>query len=271
MILQYSYILARDSQSELLTGRIRTKMAQLFDIDVLSHRLSECEFWEALISQQLATAEQGAAYDTLATLLETIVTDADAAERYDIAVSACEQVFRLDPSPTWRARKEQLELGATRYLGFNKATELLKDNPDDPAANLAAGKYLGFTRMAWAKAVPYLAKGSDGQLRQLAEAEQQDPADSVGMEALGDLWLEHAENDADPADQLICYRRAATWYQQSLDNEESPIRKLVVEKTLDSLVRSKLTFPEEEVTATGPIAHDPGKDGRGNQQDHPGF
>ncbi|MCP4815964.1 MAG: hypothetical protein GY888_25895, partial [Planctomycetaceae bacterium] len=224
-------------------------MAQEFAIDVLSHRLSECEFWEALIPQQLAIAEQAAAYDKLTTLLKTIVSDAEAAERYDIAVPACEQAFRMDPSSTWRARKEQLELGSTRYLGYSKATELLKNNPDDPAANLATGKYLGFTRTDWAKAMPYLARGSDGQLRQLAKAEQQDPADSAGMKAMGDLWLEHAENDADPEDQLTCYRRAATWYQQSLDNEESPIRKLVVEKKLDNLLRSKLTVPEEEVVA----------------------
>ncbi|MEO2021450.1 MAG: hypothetical protein ABGX05_06445, partial [Pirellulaceae bacterium] len=143
VILQYSYTLARDSQSELLTSKIRTRMAQEFTIDVLSHRLSECEFWEALIPQQLAIAEQSAAYDKLATLLETIVSDADADERYDIAVPACEQAFRMDPSSTWRARKEQLELGATRYLDYNKASELLKDNPNDPAANLATGKYLG--------------------------------------------------------------------------------------------------------------------------------
>ena len=106
VILQYSYTLARDSQSELLTSKIRTRMAQEFAIDVLSHRLSECEFWEALIPQQLAIAEQAAAYDKLTTLLETIISDAEAAERYDIAVPACEQAFRMDPSSTWRARKE---------------------------------------------------------------------------------------------------------------------------------------------------------------------
>lgn len=76
---------------------------------------------------------------------------------------------------------------------FKKAEAALAINPDDAAANLTAGKYLAFVKENWEKAIPYLAKGSDTNLKKLAEKEISDPKPAMERIGLGDEWIDAAK------------------------------------------------------------------------------
>jgi hypothetical protein len=65
-----------------------------------------------------------------------------------------------------------------------KAEATLKENPDNPDANLAIGKYLAFSKGEWDQAIPCLAKGSDPFYQALAEKER---GGAKPLE-IGDAW-----------------------------------------------------------------------------------
>jgi len=95
---------------------------------------------------------------------------------------------------------------------FKKAQDTLKTTPEDPDANLVAGKYIAFVTGDYDNGMAYLAKSNDKTLRTLAEHERAplytDTApQKVGM---GDEWV--AASKTFPALFRIFYDRAAHWY-----------------------------------------------------------
>ena len=93
-----------------------------------------------------------------------------------------------------------------------KASEKLNENPNDPAANLVAGKYLAFVMGKYDEAMGYLIKSSDSTLKNLAEHEI-DPAytDSPDKQvAIGNEWVKAAGKF--PALVGLFYDRASHWY-----------------------------------------------------------
>jgi hypothetical protein len=90
-----------------------------------------------------------------------------------------------------------------------KAESALAANPNDPAANLALGKYLAFHKNEWAAAIPRLAKGSDAVLKSAAEKEL---AKATGVE-LGDAWADAAKKL--PALKKNLQDRSTWWYVQA--------------------------------------------------------
>src|SRR5439155_8519655 len=54
------------------------------------------------------------------------------------------------------------------YESTKVAIAALKKQPDDPAANLAVGKYLCLSKGDWLDGLPYLAKSGDATLKELA-------------------------------------------------------------------------------------------------------
>lgn len=104
---------------------------------------------------------------------------------------------------------------------FKKAKDKLLEDPQDPAANTTAGKYLAFVQGDFAAALPFLALSGDKTLKALAEHEQDPtyvdtPVKKVGM---GDEWVAGAKKF--PPLLRAFHDRAAYWYSQawaSLDN-----------------------------------------------------
>ena len=94
-----------------------------------------------------------------------------------------------------------------------KAEAALAANPNDPAANLALGKYLAFTKNEWGAAMPRFAKGSDAALRGLAEKELAQPRAGAEQLELGDAWADAARRGAGPKKNLL--DRAVYGYVQA--------------------------------------------------------
>jgi hypothetical protein len=98
---------------------------------------------------------------------------------------------------------------------WSKAIATLATNPDDPSANLTAGKYQVFVLGDYQFGLPHLAKGSDKTLAALAQKELDEkntatPELQVGM---GDEWVLAAKKF--PALTTQFYDRASEWYAKA--------------------------------------------------------
>ena len=84
---------------------------------------------------------------------------------------------------------------AQAYEAFQNARAALKQDPKDPAANLAVGRYLCLVKGDWEQGFPMLALGSDKSLKELAAKEIQAPVSADDKARLGDAWWDLAENE----------------------------------------------------------------------------
>ena len=121
-----------------------------------------------------------------------------------------------NPPLVQRVRQYELRVhDASRALtAVVSAAGKLKAHPDDPDANLQVGRYLCFVQHQWDQGLPLLVHGSDKQLRELAEKDQEGPNDSTAMAALADSWWELPDTKQTP--QKAARERAVHWYQMAL-------------------------------------------------------
>jgi hypothetical protein len=102
----------------------------------------------------------------------------------------------------------------SRYKSATTALKTLERNPKDPDANLTVGQYFCFVKRDWPRGLPYLAKGADGVLAQLAISDLAAPQDGKGQLALANQWWSSAERRAEPL-RTSMLLRAANWYGQA--------------------------------------------------------
>ncbi len=94
------------------------------------------------------------------------------------------------------------------------AAETLRRKPDDPLANLVAGKYLCFRKGKWEQGLPLLARGDDA-LAKLAKKDLAGPTEAAAQAEVGDGWWSLAEAMHGGA-EITIKGRANFWYQQAL-------------------------------------------------------
>ncbi len=90
----------------------------------------------------------------------------------------------------------------------------LRQDPDDPAANLKVGRFYALGVGDWAKGLAHLAKGSDPTLQALAAKERANPQDLAARIAIADGWWDLAKREpAATAERVKAH--AADWYRQA--------------------------------------------------------
>lgn len=110
--------------------------------------------------------------------------------------------------------KEVLDL-AKAYESVRKASDTLEESPDDPAANLALGRHLCFTRQDWTQGLPHLAKGEDAALGGAAKQDIDAPTAAEDQIAVADSWWELA-SAAEGIAKTALLSRAEFWYREAL-------------------------------------------------------
>ncbi len=105
---------------------------------------------------------------------------------------------------------------------------LLQAHPDDPNANLAAGKFLCFCKGEWAQGLAMLANASDPGLKAAAASDLAMPQTKSARVSLGNNWWTLSEKFPEIAHSLQA--RAAYWYQQALPDVTQPLEKALIEK-----------------------------------------
>ena len=208
-----------------------------FKVDVLP--LKEAAL---LVLVKSGLAKEAAAEATEAALQG--VGDAIAADQLTLAGSflkiASSAAARSQSVPhlgLFKKADAELKLVRLEAEAVKNARETLKTMPEDPAANLAVGRYEALRRGDWDSAIPLLAKGGDGDLGSVARKELAAPADGAGAQKIGDDWWSAAEKlkAESPWTRTALRNRAALWYRRALPQATGLALAVITErlKTID--------------------------------------
>ncbi|MCH8922172.1 MAG: trypsin-like peptidase domain-containing protein [Planctomycetes bacterium] len=132
-----------------------------------------------------------------------------------------------------RDRSKQIEVGKELWLNYRRAVQTLKGRPDDPTANLQAGKYLCFTKGRWKQGLRHLSKGSDAELKAVAVIDLAGPDTAEQRAAAGARWGKLALG-VDESRRKPYLAAAQFWYLQAV-GELTGLRKRRVERELKSI------------------------------------
>lgn len=141
------------------------------------------------------------------------------------------------------------------YHEMKEAAAVLDKKPDDPAANLAVGKYYCLRKGDWEKGLPMLALGQDERLKTVAGQEIAGANTAADKVKLGDAWWDLAEKEPGKA-QSVLRGRANYWYQQALP-DISGLAKAKLEKRIKECTPATET-PEEPAAVKKTSKFSPG-------------
>ncbi len=160
-----------------------------------------------------------------------LVDPAIAATKYDAAVELATTAATLaaqEKEPVYRDMARDAADRARRAQRasreYETAIEKLAAAPDDPEANFMAGKAECFWKNDWTAGLLRLAKGSDENLRQLAEQELLAANQSPDPMQLADAWWDVAEKRIDKGEKKDdptirgIRNRAGHWYRLAEKN-----------------------------------------------------
>ena len=135
------------------------------------------------------------------------------------AATAADKSCRIanDVPMTTLVREQVAEAGLvqTAFQTAKPSLEKLATTPEDPDANLAAGKFLCYVRNQWDLGLPMLAKGSDTAIKSLVALDKAAGNEAEAKTKVADAWWEIGQSQNGIAKRGIL-RRAAYWYDQSL-------------------------------------------------------
>lgn len=141
-----------------------------------------------------------------------------------------------------QARTKDAETLKVEYEKAKAILDKLKENPDDPGANLAAGKYYSMQKGNWEKGLPLLAKGDDAALKDLATRDLAKPAETAFQIELGEAWLKVPKPESELAQKNLRWR-ARYWFEQALADATGDTRT-----KLDAYLKD---IPPREGTTVG--------------------
>jgi hypothetical protein len=180
--------------------------------------------------------------------VEQLVDQAIAADRYDIAgvlaTSASKAVVKSkiathkEVEERLTRRRRDVHMLAPIQVAAKKAQEMLDKKPADPEANLTVGRWLCFYKQDWTVGLPLLAKGSDEQLKAIAEQEAKAPAEADERVKLADAWWDLAQKEAGLARDSL-HLHAGEIYQAAMPNLASALQKAAIEQRLAKIAAAK--------------------------------
>jgi hypothetical protein len=113
----------------------------------------------------------------------------------------------------------------------------LRDAPNDPAANLAAGRWLCGYRGDWESGLAHLSRGSEALLAQAAGRENAGAMRSRDLFDCAELWWVVSEKS--PFPRMEARRRAALWYSQATARSDlSPPLRATALKRLEEIAEA---------------------------------
>lgn len=153
-------------------------------------------------------------------ILSPLCDSAIAEDRYDVADSLLDLASSLasqlrDPvrREQFSRRRDEVKMAANAFETIKRHLEVLQQNPDDPQANEAVGRFYCFVKHDWKKGLPYLAKAETVLLRTVAQSELNRQVGAASQLQLGDDWWAIGETLADPEKSAV-RRHAGYWYLQ---------------------------------------------------------
>jgi cytoskeletal protein RodZ len=130
-----------------------------------------------------------------------------------------------------RTRLKETQQAWKENKRIEQARATLKEQPDDPEANLVIGRIECLMNGNWAAGLPHLAKCSEEKLRDLAKKDLAGPTTTDGQIEMADGWWDRAAAEPAFAHKQLKLR-AASWYRKAEPNVKG-ILKAKVEKRLE--------------------------------------
>jgi len=248
-LLQTGAEMAARGGNVALSWQAYGELQQHFEIDVAPERLRMIEG----VAEDARPANQN---KTVAQQMLLLVGDAAAAEDddaatalADAAVSLARKARDLDLVKQAVAVGKEIEPLAARYNREVKpALAVLKTTPDDPAANLAVGKYLVLVKGDWQRALPMLAKATlDTTFHPAAKEELDTEGDKIEA---ADAWYDLSQQQQDEAARNRLLVHARELYKAKVA-ALSGLEKARVERRIEQLASiAAPAGPEPTAVAT---------------------
>jgi hypothetical protein len=202
-----------------LSAELADRLAQSFDVDAWPPRLKA---WSRL-PQFLSSPENRTLFVRHAV---QFANDAVAEDRYETAVEFSALAINAAAAVKDRSIRDNASDCAdrTKHMQTAAATasaaiETLLCDPTNPQANLTVGKFRCFDKQEWVRGLPYLARGSDAALRELARRELHTPTGSPEQLKLADAWWDLAEKSGESRSgnwRSPLHARGIQWYREAM-------------------------------------------------------
>jgi len=194
--------------------RAAEKQAERFDVSAAKLK---ADTLLTAAREATATAQHKAVAEATLPIVGNL-TDADEIE---LALEVCE-AGRAAASKSRQfalvkelaAKADDLKKQQAASQEYRRALAVMENDPAEPAANLAAGRYLCLIKGDWKRGVPMLALGSDVALKAVALMELRGADAAEQQAAIGNAWWDAAETRPG-AERDTLRLRAGTWYQQA--------------------------------------------------------
>lgn len=180
---------------------------------------------------QLVSLEKILASTTLPATAKLISETAAASARAASIDDELEEAVQFSQLAVDAAKKAKLPQATIDEADFNlsqakksresfevvrPALEKVFTTPDDPAANLAVGKYRCFVQNRWDEGLKHLTKGDDAALKAVAELDLKTPRTGVPEDTtVANSWWKYAQT-APPENRWAAQARTRYWYQKCL-------------------------------------------------------
>jgi hypothetical protein len=205
---------AADAPDAELVMQVVDEMGKDFTLNVLEEKA-------AALERADHAAVAGASIKSVVDTTLDVVKQAAGDDNYDIAVrllKAATLSAARSGNPairsSVRACSDEVHSLQKEYEKVKIDLDRLAVNPGDPAANLAVGRYCCFRKKDWDKGLPYLARGSDPQLADLANRELKESTSPAAWAKLGDGWRKFAAKADGPA-KTQARKKAYAWYARA--------------------------------------------------------
>ncbi|HOM15898.1 MAG TPA: hypothetical protein PLQ00_01140, partial [Thermoguttaceae bacterium] len=159
----------------------------------------------------------------LAEAAEPLVQEALDHDAYDMAVrlsrlglNAARRTKNAELIKRLTAQNKEVEQAAKAYQKIQAAKDALRQNPNDPEANLLMGRYLCFEKGRWEEGLPHLAQSADESLRKLGADDLAKPTEAAKQTALAEAWWQRAQEEKDTQARSAMQGRCAHWYGEAL-------------------------------------------------------
>jgi len=221
-------------------GDVKTAL-EIVDSQAERYKFDSILSKAAVLSKAVKSQRLPKTHQTIVPLIHAVLDEAIREDRFrltkplsELAVTSARKSRNPKLIKATRIRIKQLAAIEKQAETAKKALAILKENAEDPEANVTVGKYYCLIKDQWDKGLPYLARGSHEGLKNLAAAELAVGSDAL---ALGDEWWASAAKQ-DKADQTAMKRRAVHWYNRVLPGLRG-IQKTKVSRRIAELEEKK--------------------------------
>jgi hypothetical protein len=207
-----------------------------------ANRLAQGYEVDGLMVKADAALRVAAKADTTASSIDNakavldLTEELAAAEEFVTAVRLCtfvQPAVAQKPMLKAQVQEDLRELALARDAAARYARDVarLKAKPDDPAANLSAGRYRCFIKGDWDRGLVMLSKGSDVILESLAVQELAAPSSAEAVAKLADGWWDVSVKERDLPMRGGVMAHAVVLYKRSIGGM-SGLRRAQIEKRL---------------------------------------